>query len=589
MARYRVRIDPRSRQLDLVLSLERDDSGDLELAIPTWVPGAYAFMKYGRDVFDLRAEDTKTGARLGLERTGQTTFTVQAAPAHVTLRARIVASDTAWAELVGFIGHENAVIHASHFPFAPAHAGACTISVEAPKGWAIHHPGGAVAIDAQTWEHPNFRALVDTPIIAGSFALFERVSGGCTFRHVFLGKAIGFDREVQRLIDDVMAIADSACKVFGAYPMREYTFVYGTDPRAYWGLEHAYATLMGVGEAVFIDPEQRRAALRLAAHELFHAWNVCRLRPKAFHGANLDLVRGAFPDGLWLSEGFTRYYELLLATRTGALPASRFLSNIVRYHDAVRALPAARHVSLVDSSRATFLNHNRYPGASSATIDYYDKGMLVAFALDAALRTAKRPSSLDAALVAFYEAFVEKGFETAEAIAFFDRFAAPLEPVEPVAALLERIVVGTEMPDTTAWLERLGLTVAHGSVQSLGLWLRADRGPEITDVVDGSPAARAGLGAGDEIMTLDGFAFRPDALTWLVRTGEPFSIGVRSGHAHRDATVTPSTRETIVSLSLAASGESLVSWLGEGARSLEVGASIPLTHYDNFHARESLL
>jgi len=90
-------------------------------------------------------------------------------------------------------------------------------------------------------------------------------------------------------------------------------------------------------------------------------------------------------------------------------------------------------------------------------------------------------------------------------------------------------------------------------------------------------------------MTLDGFAFRPDALTWLVRTGEPFSIGVRSGHAHRDATVTPSTRETIVSLSLAASGESLVSWLGEGARSLEVGASIPLTHYDNFHARESLL
>ena len=62
------------------------------------------------------------------------------------------------------------------------------------------------------------------------------------------------------------------------------------------------------------------------------------------------------------------------------------LSNVVNYLRTMNPHPAYERVSAADSSRASFLNHNRYPGSVNNTIDYYDKGMLIAFDVDAALR-----------------------------------------------------------------------------------------------------------------------------------------------------------------------------------------------------------
>lgn len=586
--RYRVRIDPRARQLDLTLELERAAAGDLVLHVPTWVPGAYAFMKYGRDVFDVRAEDAETGAALVVRRDGMSGLAIAGAPRALVVRARVTAADPAWGELVGVVSDAGAIVRATHFPFDPAHRGPCRITVEAPAGWTVHPPSGARALGDGAYEMPSFAALVDSPIAVGVFERRTRTSLGATFHHVFMGRAVGFEREIEGFLDQVTAVGEAAAAVFGGtFPFAEYTYIYATDPRASWGLESASSTLVGVGDGVFIDDEERRAAIRLVAHELFHAWNVCRLRPRAL--MQPDLVHGSFPDGLWISEGVTRYYELLLATRVGALPASRMLSNLVRYDRALRALPAIAHTSLVDSSLATFLNHNRYPGAASATIDYYDKGMVVAFAIDACLRTAERPSSLDEAFRAFYAAFHERGFTTDEAIAFFDEFAAPRGPKEPLGALLDRIVRGAEMPDVAGWLARLGASCVTTETPHVGLWLARDRGPAIVDVAEGSPAAMAGLGAGDELVGLAGFAFRADAFVWLVRNEPSFTVEVVSGHVRRTVTLKPTPRAVVTRIDLEAGGAGLVSWLGAGATDLRPGAHVTPGHYDNFHARESML
>lgn len=611
---YRVRIDPRARQLELLLDLTRSSvsaseraRADWALAVPTWVPGAYAFLKYGRDVFDVRAECKKTGEKLTVRRSGMSGLVVEGARHEIAVRARITAADESWGELVGFVGHDLAIVRAAHFVFDPAHAGPCSLTIDVPGGWAMHDPAGAKRVElgsagsspregdpaggaarpSARFEFPNFAALLDAPVVLGRFNRTSEVLDGVTFHHVFVDKAVGFDREAPHLVREVMAVAAAARDVFGRFPFEEYSFIYSTDPRATWGLEHPNATLMGLGETVFIDPEQRRAAVRLAAHELFHAWNVCRLKPKAF--LQPDLVHGSFPDGLWLSEGFTRYYELLLATRVGSLTPARFLSNLVRYDDALRLLPASHHVDLVDSSRATFLNHNRYPGASSATIDYYDKGMLVAFALDACLRTAERPSSLDAAMAAFYTEFEARGFDTEDAIAFFEGFARPLGPKEPVGAMLERIVRTPAMPDTLGWLAALGVATERGAVPALGAWLLRNAGPLVVDVAEGSAAARAGLGAGEEIVATDGFSYRIDALQWLVRHQPSFTLTVKAGSVLRDVAVSPSSRECVLSASLPGGGAALAGWLGPNAAALVPGSLVPLVHYDNFHARESML
>jgi predicted metalloprotease with PDZ domain len=58
----------------------------------------------------------------------------------------------------------------------------------------------------------------------------------------------------------------------------------------------------------------RATGVRLSARELFHAWNV-RRRPAPLE--RLGFAHGDLRKGLWVAEGFTRYYEFLSCTRIG--------------------------------------------------------------------------------------------------------------------------------------------------------------------------------------------------------------------------------------------------------------------------------
>ena len=67
----------------------------------------------------------------------------------------------------------------------------------------------------------------------------------------------------------------------------------------------------------------RKAYLRwleLASHELFHAWNVKRLRPIEL--GPFDYEREVFTPSLWVVEGITDYYGDVLVTRAGLLVAA---------------------------------------------------------------------------------------------------------------------------------------------------------------------------------------------------------------------------------------------------------------------------
>ena len=80
-----------------------------------------------------------------------------------------------------------------------------------------------------------------------------------------------------------------------------------------------------------------------------------------------------------------------------------------------------------------------------------------------------------------------------------------------------------------------------------------------------------------------------DALRYLVRAGDAISLTLKSGHAMREVRLTPAPRDVITAVSLPKGGAALTDWLGPNAAQLAAGASVPLSHYDNFHAREVML
>jgi hypothetical protein len=237
----------------------------------------------------------------------------------------------------------------------------------------------------------------------GNYDRYERVVAGTPFYFVFVDHGVGFEAKVQGFVDQLAAIAKVYHRMFRSFPFEDYTFVMSLNPQASWGLEHLTSTMCGLGPDIFTDPDQYAIGVRVCAHELFHAWNVRRLRPSPLLQVAEQLTSGSFTEGLWIAEGFTRYYEFLSCTRIGVYSPDQFFSAVVGYLEHLRVVPAYERVSGVDSSLTTYLNHSpKYSGRPANCIDYYDKGMLIAFDIDATLRLGSSEQSLDHAFRASF-------------------------------------------------------------------------------------------------------------------------------------------------------------------------------------------
>jgi predicted metalloprotease with PDZ domain len=584
MLNYRVKVLPNEHALAVEMSIDAT-TDEIFLEVPTWVPGAYAFMRYGRDIVDVHAIEMESGATIVVERKDWNAFRIDARKKRIQVTYKVFVMDPAWGELVGIVGTDQAVLLGTRLFFVRGGEGApCRVTYDLPEKWALHHASGAKKIGERTYEYPSYEVLLDTPVVCGAFETITRDISGTPFHFIFLERATGFTKKSVELVDALVRVSAACEKIFGAFPFDDYSFVMSSDPRAHWGLEHATSTMIGIGEDVFVDAEARLQCMRVAGHELVHAWNVKRLKPKPI--LDLDLSKGSFTDGLWVAEGFTRYWEMLLAVRANEMSPARFFSNVVNYYRYLSARPAYARTRVGDSSAATFLNHHRYPGAWNSSIDYYDAGMLVAFDIDAVLRRAKTASSLDESFVAFYNEFLARGFTGADARAFF----ASRDPA--LDHLIAREVDGAGALSTMDQLEEIGFDVTRSKVPRAGLVLEKNVGPRITDVLEGSAAAAAGLAPDDIIVKIDDAAFHVAGLKWLVKNETRFSITVKRGARFFTCDVSPTLREDVTKLTwrgTSADADRLKKWLDREDLDFAPAQEIPLTWYDNFHGVDAAI
>lgn len=589
-AEYRVTLRPAQHELEVELTLRGPAAqGEVHLQIPTWVPGDYAFAPQARDLFDVRARCGVTGAPLRVRRDGWQGFVVSegAGLVHVSYTASAWGADLS--ESAGLVDDRWAIVLGARYLFAPAHLGACEVHYTLPEGWQVHHPSGAERLgDRTAWRYPSYEILLDTPVVMGTFARVRRDVNGTPFWFVFVDRGVGYESRVDALVDAIARAAGSFRDIFGSFPFEDYTFVLSLNPANDWGLEHLTSTMCGLGPEVFVDEDQFKIGVRVCAHELFHAWNVRRCRPAPLGHLATHLKDGAFTEGLWVAEGFTRYYEFLSCARAGVYTASQFFSNLVGYHRHLTVQPAYERVSAEDSSYASYLNHAKYAGRVNNSIDYYDKGMLIAFGIDATLRTEVEGGSLDRSFAAFYERFVgfgpeHAGYTTADVLNFFGAVYPPLRP---------QISAAVEHPGglcTPEQLAALGFEVEQAPAPCLGLVFQNEVGSSIYGVLDDSAGGGAGLAPGDVLVGIDGFAFSTAALTWVGSRAAPVTLTVLRGHRTLSFTLTPAPRVRIASLTwrgTPAQRQRIAAWLGQPEVDLVDGQPIDLGFYENFHGVE---
>ena len=558
--------NPAAHLFEVSVAVDDPAPDGQQFMLPVWIPGSYMIREFARNIVAIRAE--AGGKPVGLKKIDKATWQCEPSVGPIVLTYDVYAWDLSVRgahldETHGFfngvgvfllpIGHENA---------------ACDIEIFAPQGvrfidWrvatslsqkpalagAAGQKASKTSVDAgvspvspKSFGHftaANYDDLIDHPVEMGAFTHATFDACGVTHHLAITGR---HRADIARLCADLKKICEAQIRLFEPVtahaPMAEYWFLIMAvgDGHGWGGLEHRASTALMcdrddlplAGQSKIADGYRR--FLGLASHEYFHTWNVKRIKPEAF--ANYDLSRENYTRQLWFFEGFTSYYDDLILARTGLIEPVAYLE--LAAENIGRVLSRAGHLkqSVAESSFDAWVKYYRQDENSpNAIVSYYQKGAMVALALDLTIRQRTLGKcSLDDVMRALWEAHGKTAIGVPEG--GVQRMAEKISGM-PLGKFFAHAVEGTADLEFAALFESVAIEFTWKfPVPSKGdsappVWLGAKIGTDtngdakLVNVFDDGAAQLAGLSAGDVIIAVDGLRVTGSALEKKLRSHVP--------------------------------------------------------------------
>ena len=207
-----------------------------------------------------------------------------------------------------------------------------------------------------------------------------------------------------------------------------------------------------IGPADYSDALFRRRFLDLTAHELFHVWNVERIRPEAIYRP--DYSKEAYTTTMWVYEGITCYYTDLMLARAGIFTEEEYLQELADTIQRYDQAPGRKVMSAAMTSWDNWISPLSPPGTWHS---FYTSGNVLGVLLDLEIRNrTANTKSLDDVFRYLYTEYAEKDRGVPE-----DGFQ---EAVEGVAGSLfdeffDAYVYGVEDIDYNDFLKHAGLAL----------------------------------------------------------------------------------------------------------------------------------
>jgi predicted metalloprotease with PDZ domain len=483
-----------SRTIKVGMSFTTSGSGSVLLSLPEWTPGAYEVGNFARFVNEFAA--TEDNSQLEWDKTDKDTWRVRvprAGKVQVSFDYKADSLDNAnsWSKPnFAFFNGTNLFL----YPEGMGTDFSATVSVKTNPAWKI--ATGMKITSTNTYAASNYHDLVDMPFFVGEFDIDSTMIAGKTFR--FASYPAGSITPIVRtgIFQQLQKIVPYQAMVFGDVPWDSYTVFQVTDSEfslgAASGLEHQNSHLDIISPVVLGNP----ILASLYSHEVFHAWNVKRLRPAEMTPYQYD--REQPTPLLWISEGVTDYYADLSQVRGKTITPRGFYGTTTEKIDHIsETVP----VSLEDASVSTWIK----PVNGTEDI-YYDKGSVAGLLLDIMIRDASdNKRSLDTVMRELYETTYKKGkgFTNDEWWSAISRVAGG----KSFADFEKRYIDGRDpFPyDSILPLGGLKLFVERTVKPSLGVQVSEDEdGLRIVQVVVSGPGATAGVKLGDYLVKVGG-------------------------------------------------------------------------------------
>jgi predicted metalloprotease with PDZ domain len=402
-----------------------------------------------------------------------------------------------------------------------------------PEGWKA---ASLLEEDANGFSAPNYDLLVDSPAEAGQFQEYNYIQSGATY-HVIV-HADPKDYSSERLLASLGKITATETALMRDVPFSRYTFIFHfpEDAPGGGGMEHRNGTAITVRAKEV--REHWEGVESVSAHEFFHLWNVKRIRPQLLEP--IDYVHGNDTRDLWFCEGLTSTYGELALLRAGLISRKAFYAHLAGAITELQSRPARFFQSVEESGlEAWFEKYNDY-FRPERSISYYNKGELLGFLLDLAIRHASgNAAGLDDVMRSLNEDFARRGRYYTDAD--LQRVMAQVAPGYPgLEAFFADYVRGTRELDYPAYLGYAGLELESQGPGSARLGFAASvnaAGEVRVDYVERrSVAAQAGVAQGDILLKMNGQPLHdsPADLLSHLKPGEEIKFQVLRDGAARE-------------------------------------------------------
>ena len=488
-----MRNNAEARQIEVGMSFTTTSASPVILSLPAWTPGAYEISNFARKVVAFNA--TGDGKPLVWNKLDFDTWRIQSAGAKSVRVSFRYAADTldnamAWARSDFLLVNGTNIFF---YPEGQPAAFPSVVSVHTEPEWRIA-TGLAAGNAARTYVASNYHDLVDMPFFVGKFDLdSERVDAKWVrFATYPAGSIVGSVRA--SAWEQIKHVIPPEIAVFGEAPWPSYTVMQIVDSAfaGASGLEHQ-SSHVDVLAPSFVGSDFQPS---LYAHEIFHSWNVKRLRPVEMWPYQYSHPQPT--PWLWVSEGITDYYADLAEVRGGVVDAGGFYAlTAEKINEVINAEP----VSLEDASVNTWI----HPVDGTGYI-YYPKGSLAGFMLDVLIRDASdNMKSLDDVMRGLYQSVYKKGKGFTSA----DWWGAVTSAAggKSFTAFNAKYIDGREAFPWDSILPLAGLRARQQQVPRLGVLTTVDAsGVLVANVTDGSSAAFAGVKSGDYLISVGDIA-----------------------------------------------------------------------------------
>lgn len=515
--------EPQAHYVDVEMLLENWKGGDVEVSMPVWAPGSYLVREFSRMVESVKANDPMSKREFPVEKLNKNTWRVKAGKAAtVRLSYRVYAFELT--VRTSFVDEEHAYLNGTSIFMSVKgrENNEHQVHIQPAAAWKTI----SVALDRLKANDPwkvkaeNYDMLVDAPFEIGNHLVFNFTAAGVPHEVAMVGEG---NYDVERLKKDMTKVVEECTRIFGEHPCQRYVFIVHNLTSGGGGLEHLNSTTLQTNRWSYTSESAYAGFMSLVAHEYFHLWNVKRLRPQPLGPFNYNSEN--YTSLLWIAEGFTAYYDDLIAKRCGFYSEKEYLKTLAGNFSYAMNIKGAPFQSLSESSFDAWIKFYRsHENSNNSSVSYYTKGGVMGALLDLMIRNATGGNkSLDHVFSEMYQLYFKKlsrGYTESEFIQMVNKVAG-----RDFSSFFKDYINDVKVFPLADLTKESGLVLkdlnAGQIIPYLGINTNFTGGKLMVTSIDrGSAAWNAGVNVNDELLAVDHYRVTDD-LTKLIAARKP--------------------------------------------------------------------